>query len=247
MLIEASVPDSKTPVRGEVVQRLSNYAVAYGTMVASAAAVLTLRELATDRIERSKPFIVVDFPVDSRGRFHFVIRNVGQSIAFDVSVSFHPVPIDIRGKRLSDLPFFQSPLPALQPGVEKVFFFSHHGALFAKPGGVTKFDVTVTWHNGSGNKTSELFVVDLGHLRDTFVPPPSTSESLARLADSIDRIQRSGLAIPHLSILLAELMNTPSKGFDEVEVSNQRRELRLPLVNGDSEGSGGLENSDELP
>ena len=75
--------------------------IALASAVFSAAGVLgaymSVREVRRDRLEKSQPFLIVEFKFRPAGIIDFVLRNTSSNIARAVVIAFDPVPIAIQG------------------------------------------------------------------------------------------------------------------------------------------------------
>lgn len=66
--------------------------IAAGTLVTSWVAVSTLRQAARDSEQRTRPYVIAEFQSaeHNRNAIDLIVRNIGHSLARDVSVSFDP-------------------------------------------------------------------------------------------------------------------------------------------------------------
>jgi hypothetical protein len=158
--------------------------------VSAFGALFTALEMRLDRIERTRPFVVVDFQLTHSQLIYFTVRNLGSGIARNVSLEFDPVPVDLNGRRLTDFPIFQKPVRILAPGGEIRQLF-HIATQLLAGDTPTAFKVTAKYQGEGSWRYSDVFDIDLQQYKGMTVPPETTEEHLAQLVDKVDKLVKS--------------------------------------------------------
>jgi len=170
----------------------ANYTTALSALYSGVSALgawMAVRALRDERIERSRPVVRADCPMNSSSQVFFRLTNIGLGPAEGVVVTFNPSPVDFHGKLLSENSLFSAPLPLLVPGQEVRHFFQM-GFNFSKPDVPSSFAVTVAYR-AQGQQYSETSSIDMSVYRDMTLPGPTVEESLAGIAKALESSNRA--------------------------------------------------------
>lgn len=97
-------------------------------LVTGAVAILTLRSIKQDSIDRTRPVIAIEvLPVVlSHGTCELVVQNVGQSVAKNVSVTFDPAITEDMGQMAAFLARrYSRTIPTMAPGRRLTNIYAH--------------------------------------------------------------------------------------------------------------------------
>lgn len=168
--------------------RMEPYLGPVGLLSVALGLALAALEIHSERRERNRPWVIVEFPVTARDAVHCVVRNIGQGMARDVSVRFEPEPIDFRDRKLSELSLFERPTPALRPGEELRQFFRRRGTLFGEDM-PRRFEAVVSYRaEGRRRRWTDRFSFDLDRIRDLTPPVPTVEERLEGIERQLEGI-----------------------------------------------------------
>lgn len=165
-LLPAAVAPTFNLVIGSLFAALS----AFGSL-------LTIREMRHDRTERSRPFILVDFYIGNSLDIQWRVRNVGGGPATNITFAFNPEPVDSEGRKLTDIPFFQNPLPILVPGSDVQQYLDTYPAL-ANSGYPTAYRMTVCYDWEGGKGECQSYQLDIRRFEGLIAPSKTTVEAL---------------------------------------------------------------------
>lgn len=171
--------------------------------VAVLGVLLTLREMHNDRIDRTRPAVPVEFRIEYSTAIYFVVRNVGQSLAEQVELSFEPVPIDIKGRPLTNLQLAGRPIPHLAPGAEIRHLF-HVGAQLMNSDGPRSFTVRVRYRGVGGTKYSDEYAFDLEQYRDVTVPAKTVEDHLGTISSELKQVAHMLKKVTQADALVVE-------------------------------------------
>ena len=170
--------------------QIAAYSGLLSTLFAAVSAVgawQALREANQERRERRRPVVQADCPISSSSEVFFRLTNSGGSAAENITVTFHPSPIDFDGRQLAEISLFRSPIPLLTPGQEIKHLFQL-GFNFAKPDIPSVFDVRVAYRS-KGTEYAETTRIDLSVYRDLVLPRPTIAESLADISQTLKKVK----------------------------------------------------------
>ncbi|MGV9645129.1 hypothetical protein [Streptomyces sp. NPDC003514] len=136
-------------------------------IVAAVAAFRQVREARTLRLEQAQPFVVLDVEVSGTGHplTDLVIRNIGQTLAYDVKFKFSPALQSTLDEGntigpLADASLLKSGIPSMPPGREYRILFENMPARF-KSDLTRRYDVEIVYSNTRGEKETLKQVIDL--------------------------------------------------------------------------------------
>lgn len=150
---------------------ISAISTAVGTIVIIVAAAVAWRQFRlarSDREDRTRPFVVIDFVFPEDGNLIFLeIRNAGATMASDVTFEFDPELDSSIGKNDSLTPVgewnvFKSGIPSLAPGRSIRFFFDNWIERKELP---DRYDVVVRYSRDGSRNYEDRQVLDLGVYR----------------------------------------------------------------------------------
>ncbi len=146
---------------------------------------LTALQMRFDSIERARPFVVVDLDLTHTQLIYFRIRNLGSGIARRVYLTFDPVPIDWKGRKLTDTRIFQRPIPVMAPS-EQIRQLLAVATKIEEAEIPKTFEVRVTYQ-GEGKLFgySDTFCMDLEQCLGMTAPPKTVEEHLADLVKKV--------------------------------------------------------------
>lgn len=145
----------------------ATFAVLLGSLVF---AYRQVKEASRLREQQTRPFVVVDFDLEwARTLIHFVIENVGKTVATNVSIRFDQTPQAAAAPNVPDLAesnLLKGGIPTLPPGkVFRTFFDSFPQRL--EEGLPMTYRVTLTyWDYRGKSKWEEDYVLDLSFYLD---------------------------------------------------------------------------------
>jgi len=149
-------------------------------------------EMRKDRKERSQPNVIVDFfPKRISGAYviDLVIKNIGNGVAKNISISFDQKITDVHERELNKLGFIKN-LSFLSPGRELSHFVDISFKYFekGKPSSVTG---KATYENIHGKKFTSIIACDLQAFKNLVLHPPRKDiEDLIKEGMSIKNIER---------------------------------------------------------
>ncbi len=158
--------------------------------LAAFAAAFTVLEMRQDRRSRERPYVVADFDVQRAFLLFFRLRNLGGGPAFDVRLTFNPVPADWNGTRLSDVSIFQHPIPVLAQGDQTVVFLGTTVQVLNGPS-PRSFAVTVTARGEAGYRFRRVYRIDFETIRGLVMDEPILEERLQAIERNIEKIDRT--------------------------------------------------------
>ena len=149
-------------------------------------------EMRRDREERKQPNVIVDFfPKRLRGGYavDLVIKNIGNGVAKNISISFDQKITDTHGKELNELGFIKN-LRFLSPGRELSHFVGLSFNYFQE-GQPSPITGKVTYENIHGKKFFSSIACDLYAFKNLVVHPPRKDiEDLVKEGISVKKIER---------------------------------------------------------
>lgn len=173
--------------------------VAGATVVEAAAVVIAvlyakgqLGELRDSREETTRPFVVIDFDA-WKTLIYLKVKNVGQSIARNVTFKFSP-PLESTwdGKhgegeyRVAELEMFAAGIPSLAPAKEHSTIFDQFPDRL--PAGLpNRYDVEVSYEGPNGRKYTDRQTLSLDHYVGLL---RAEQKGLHDLATTLDKLLR---------------------------------------------------------
>jgi hypothetical protein len=151
-------------------------------------------ERQTESLRRlTRPHIITDvFPRHFVNALYFRIRNVGNTSAYGIRVTITP-PINFRNHISSELGIFRSPIPALGPREEIVFFLNSAVELFNQKDAILAFKTLVNYTDVEQHQYEETFPIDIELLKGLALEMPIGDRILDELSDlrrEIEKIAR---------------------------------------------------------
>ena len=146
---------------------LTGYVITTGFMAkqASVSAKASERmagEMEAQRIQEGRPYVIVYFDVSFQDQgFYLVIRNIGKSMATDLSFSFDP---PLYSKALPDLDvsvWLAKGIPSLAPGQEIRTFFDTFLARFSEEPIPNSFTLEIRYRGSLIGEITERQTLDL--------------------------------------------------------------------------------------
>ena len=155
------------------------------------AAVQVLQARATRELTY-RPYVVVDFEFQ-RFLVYISIRNVGQTPATDVSITFDQ-PLKAAGstKDPNQAAVFTGPIPMIAPrrNIRVTFGVSH--MLLSQPGIPQRYTATIKYRTigGKSREYTDTYVLDLTQYADAAVDPKGLPELVAELESVRRELQK---------------------------------------------------------
>jgi hypothetical protein len=116
------------------------------------------------RREQARPFVIIDVVASRAQLFRLEIKNIGKTVAKDVSVAFDPPlesTLDERGRKVRNIPILARGAPSLAPGKTHTFLLDKAPA--RKNSGLPDtYQVIVAYTGYDGTKYEDKQVIDLG-------------------------------------------------------------------------------------
>jgi hypothetical protein len=196
----------------------ANTVAAAAAVVSSAAAIFSvytghqsLRRADADRRERSRPAVIAllrRIPEARTGFLMFVLSNVGQTMAREVTVTFDPPLVPDPSSSAGDnsaasvlLRLFAVPIATMAPGAEFDCVYYWHD--FAGSGGniedvPDQLNVKIAYDSSDGEHYEESYALDVEpFLAHTYVESSDSlpgriktiNESLKKVADAVTKIE----------------------------------------------------------
>jgi hypothetical protein len=143
----------------------------FALVSAIAAATFAYRQLElarTLREEKARPFVVVDLePAAGPGHpfTELVIRNIGETLARDVKITFEPpleTTLDDQRYDLASSPMMKNGIPSMPPGREYRALFEHMPDRYAREDLPRRYTVTVASSGRRGPEEPLTQILDLG-------------------------------------------------------------------------------------
>lgn len=174
----------------EKVTTFNLVATALFAALSALGSLLTIREMRQERIERNRPFIFVDFEMTGTRLMNWVIKNLGSGPAMNVAFHFDPVPINFSGNQLTDLAFFQQPIPIMVPGFEmKQFLDTTVEVLNSDKPRTFRVIVTYDWEGKKGE--IQTFDVDLNRFNNLVLPEKTVGEVLHEMHQDLHHLSQA--------------------------------------------------------
>lgn len=165
---------------------------AFGTvaaiLVGGAIALWQVFEVRTQRKEQARPFVVVDFEFRSI-LVYLQIRNIGTTIARDVSITFDkPLESTLsRPREIDDSPLLKRPIPMIAPGRRISLLFDSFTARADNGTLPMDYIVTLSYRDVHGNRFEDpSYPLDLGVYAETAIDP----KGLPELVRELEQIRR---------------------------------------------------------
>jgi len=168
------------------------WTMARATSEAAAATQMSLQELKLTREQQIRPYVICYFQHSSDpSLYELVIRNTGESMAFDVDIAFSPPLQEYLKSNATSSPVASRKFKALPPGYEwRTLWGSFIG--IDKAAVPDSFDAKVSYNWGT-NRKHESYTIsfDLKSLMGKhYAKQVSIENSLEKLIEIIERIER---------------------------------------------------------
>jgi hypothetical protein len=169
--------------------------------------------------EETRAYVIADFESSPAAvtLIDFVIRNIGRTPAFDMTVSWDPAPEEARpraGEPFRDARLFREATPMLAPGREYRLFFENMPERVDRADLPSIYRVTVGYTDHRGVRHEELFVLDLNIRQGARFIGVQTmhdaAKSLQQIAKTIDK---------------SSVMHGPVRVVTETRAESQHREV----------------------
>lgn len=166
---------------------ISAIAEAGSLLVASVVAAFVLVQVMQAkklREEQARPYIVVDFEL-SRNGIAIVVRNIGSTPAFDVSVVFDKrlTSTIAQRKPFEDSSVFSKPIPMVAPGRVISVPFDRVPDRLTNTELPTAYVATVSYRDARQTLGPEIFPLDLSVYVDTLVPRKNQHDIASAVED----------------------------------------------------------------
>jgi hypothetical protein len=197
-----------------------------------------LRATTEVRIDEARPYVIADFEESpaSRQFVDFSLRNVGQTPALNVSLTWDQMPQEARPERnykFSDARMFREPIPTLAPGRELRIFFDSH----LERGAVTdrvlpdRYELTIKYDSSPavGNRHyDEHFVLDLLPTKGgTFLQIYGIHDAAVALRALADTVKKSGIVNEPLDVRVETRAENVARTGAERRSLNPRVQRRV--------------------
>lgn len=206
----------------KILNEYSNLLVAISTIVL---AIITafyvvytkrmLKEMIKAREDDKRPYLVVDVFATDRV-FHLAVQNIGKTSAQNVLFTFDKT-VEVRWKKLNDLPLFKDELDEFLPDKEFVFMLGADHLFLSDAKDETKYpsvftiSVAYTYFDGS-RKDRQNFKINLEKYRHTKQRPNELVKMQSELGEKITKTMES-LAASLEKLSKVEAITSPS-GLD---------------------------------
>lgn len=180
---------------------------AIATTGAAIVAILTLLAIRRDSADRSRPQVSADLRpvVLARGTSELVVENLGQSVAKNVRVTFHPPLPDLKGAEAAGkvTPFlrnrYKNVIPTMAPGRQ---LFNVYSVGIPDQGGMLRNDeptpddirITIAYENSRGKKFTDTYELSLDTLMNETESFPGDADEKAmqrRQTKALESIART--------------------------------------------------------
>ena len=146
--------------------QVGTFAVA---LLAAIFAILQIRQARRLREEEAQPNVVVYFELNPASSMHLdlVVRNLGQTVAHDVTFAFKPkleaAMANPYGYTTGDAHFLREGIPALPPAMEYRMLFESGPERTQRDDLPKKYEATVRYRDRRRKKIEEQYILDLRH------------------------------------------------------------------------------------
>ena len=150
--------------------------------ISSVASLIQATELQRIREDQTRPYVLAYF--DTQGSsIIFVIENIGNSPAINLTIKFNPPPIDFQKRPLNTISIFERPISFLAPGKSlKQFIHVGFNHFESNP---EKLDVSLEYSGTNNQLFTETYQSDLGYLKQATVGVQSVEQSLVNLQTTL--------------------------------------------------------------
>lgn len=145
--------------------------------ISSIAGLMQATEAQRQRENQERPYIIAFFDATNRGISYLEIQNAGNSPAVDVTFKFEPEPIDVRGRKLSEVSLFKKPISFMPQG-KAYRQIIDAGNRFLADGKPTKYQIKIMYSSLSNQLFDENIDFDLEYLKQSTLPGKTTEENL---------------------------------------------------------------------
>jgi hypothetical protein len=142
-------------------------------IIAALAAIIGLRQLKQARDlneEQSRPYIVIYLqPTEAdRSLLNFVIQNIGQTAARNISIKFEPEfsrAMKLPGHDFMNAKLISEPIPSMPPQFEYRMIFENISDYQKLDNPRSSYTVNVRYEDRQGKKLTDSFTLDLEAMR----------------------------------------------------------------------------------
>lgn len=132
-----------------IIYVVKTWEMASATKESAKSAENTLLEMQETRDQESAPFVVAFFDIPyAKSLVYLVIKNLGKSVATNVTLSFEPSFQTSDVGNLENLPLFEKGIASLAPAQEIRVFLDTTIAFFGEPGLPLTYSVEITYRGG---------------------------------------------------------------------------------------------------
>lgn len=153
----------------------------------------TVQEMQRTRYADLRPYVTAYFSMERPPFIHIDVQNSGRTGAVDVRFGLSPA-ITLLGKDVERTALVTEGIPFLPPGRHLSTFvassFEYHAAHPDEGDRVMAWDCTVSYTDPqNGERYSETFVLDLGHLTRRYYHSPTRKDGLPELVKEVKRLR----------------------------------------------------------
>lgn len=189
---------------------------AVSVMLAAISAIANLLqavEVQKQREGQERPYVIAYFDGASTGLVYFVVENLGNSPAFNVTVRFNPAPTDFAGRPLNRVSVFEKPISFLSPGkaLRQALDVGHRFLTEGKP---TEFAVSLTYASLQHDVYQESTKYDLSYLKQATLPRKSIEDNLESISKKLEELVNLLKRVQGMDAFLVE---TPEQYHNRLE------------------------------
>jgi hypothetical protein len=138
---------------------------------------------------RAVPSVIVDVEFERGWLLTVVVRNVGNAVAKDITISCPPTITNSHGHRLADLGIFQHGISYLAPGREVTHLFDSAYAYYQKPEQDGHWEFEVAYSDLADKRFQpQKIAIDLSVYKDLRFTPGKTLEDVVKKLEDIKRV-----------------------------------------------------------
>jgi PHD/YefM family antitoxin component YafN of YafNO toxin-antitoxin module len=166
-------------------------------LLAAGFAVVQIRQARGLREDVARPDVVVYFELNRASSMHLdlVVRNLGQTVAHDVTFEFKPklraAMANPYGYTAEDAHFLRDGIPALPPGMEYRMLFDSGPERFERNDLPKAYEATVKFKDRRRKPIEETYILDLhsfyGYSQTTVKGPHEIAKAVEKLATQAER------------------------------------------------------------
>lgn len=156
------------------------------TALGSIATYAQAREATKQRENSEAPEIAVYFQFNSDKLIYCVIQNLGIEPARNIKVTFNPIPLDVKGKPITEYSLFKEPLLYLPPNEIYRRMLGYSADVIKQ--NPDPINISINYESLLGKIYTEHITMDLSILKDTQFPAATIQDELKEISKNLEDI-----------------------------------------------------------